>query len=139
MPQTTGPEIILTSYSTDEIAPAAMLTIDVSNVLTPYRPSDPKVTGQVTSVRAAIANTAGAKRLIDNLLDTAETMLSVYRGVVTLAIGSEGGRIRAVALVDELGAQLADARWRVQTRHRDLRRATPAESSVRRPHSAVAC
>jgi RNase adaptor protein for sRNA GlmZ degradation len=134
-----SPEIVLISYTTEHPAPAAMLAIDVSNLLAPHPSTDKRLTGLDPKVASEVLDGVGAKRLVDNLLDTAETMLSLFggRGVVTLAIGSDEGRIRSIALVDELGRQLRECEWQVEVRHRPYRPAPDAAGPRPRVRSGV--
>lgn len=91
----------------------------------PEAPSDlPGETGQDAAIAEFIARNGGFVEFFDRLTGFLKPLLPRYaaegKSYLTLSVGDDNGRRRAVAVAERLAAWLEDEGWRVHLQHRDL-------------------
>lgn len=109
------------------------IVLDVRFLANPHwEPALRDLDGRDPSVQDYVRGDARFEAFFDHVLSLTELLLPAFReegkSYLTLAFGCTGGQHRSVALAEFAAAALAEAGWRVSTRHRELERrglATP--------------
>ena len=91
------------------------------------------LTGQDTAVAQYVADDARFADFSARLKDLVLSLLPAYREEgkthLSVALGCTGGQHRSVAVAEWLAKTLAEAGWRVSTRHRELERSAAIEAA----------
>ena len=103
------------------------MVFDVRFVANPYwEPSLRPLDGLSPEVAAHVSADPRFAGFYDRVADLALTLLPAYAAEgkthLAIAFGCTGGQHRSVTLAEKLSATLAEAGWRVSTRHRELER-----------------
>jgi len=103
--------------------PPATITVDLRECLhDPHvKPALRELTGHEAPVRYAVLGTRGATGLIAHLTMLATGLLEANIPV-SLSVGCQGGKHRAVVVSEEVAARLRLADWPVELHHRDVHR-----------------
>jgi UPF0042 nucleotide-binding protein len=82
--------------------------------------------GRDAEVVSYIANDPKFTVFLNQVTQLVETLLPAYRDEgkshLSVAFGCTGGQHRSVAMAEKLAAHLAQAKWQVSIRHRELER-----------------
>ncbi|RKF14639.1 RNase adapter RapZ [Roseovarius spongiae] len=105
----------------------ADMVFDCRFLQNPYwEPELRALDGRDAAVAAYIAQDPLSGPFQERLRDMVEMLLPAYvnegKAYLSIALGCTGGQHRSVAVAESLAAALADAGWRVSTRHRELER-----------------
>lgn len=124
----------LSSFGFKHGAPAGDVVVDVRFIPNPYYvPELRPLSGKDKACADYVLGHESARRALEGLVALAAAMEPAYaaqgRPVLRIRVGCTGGRHRSVAMVEALGAALAERGIAAVIRHRDLERHGPAEAA----------
>lgn len=128
--------VTLQSFSYPRGVPRGVdMVIDVRFLRNPHwEPGLRPLDGRDAAVARFVEDDPAWPEFYERLAGLLLFLLPAYRAegksYFTLAVGCTGGRHRSVAVVQSLANTLADAGWRVSSRHRELERAQDGAASV---------
>ena len=105
----------------------ADIVLDCRFLRNPFWSADLRVLdGRDAEVVSYIANDPKFTVFLNQVTQLVETLLPAYRDEgkshLSVAFGCTGGQHRSVAMAEKLAAHLAQAKWQVSIRHRELER-----------------
>ncbi|KIT17997.1 RNase adapter RapZ [Jannaschia aquimarina] len=112
------------------------LVFDVRFLNNPHWVSDLRdLTGREEAVANHVTSDPRFDEFYGRLRDMITFLLPAYkdegRAHLTIGVGCTGGRHRSVVVAERMSADLAEAGWRVSTRHRELDRVTQTGAPAR--------